>query len=171
MPHFGRKKIHASQIEKRKAERSSAGVVADVQTPASREPVTIVDISASGARLKSSNYPPSRQDVQLNVNGLAVFGSIVWRRDNLFGLRFDQALNEYSPEEIQEAVKTAEAERDPFDREAALQSLLNQPTKSDDQEGETGKAADDAVATDEASKPTRSTRRRTRKRKVASKSD
>ena len=165
MTRFGRKKTNLALREKRRAERSSVGVIGDVETPASREPVTIVDISAGGARLRSANSPPSRQDVQLNVNGLSVFGSVVWRKDNHFGLRFEYALNEHGSDEIQQAVKDAEVERSPFDRESVLQKLANQPTVKAKLVSQTSNA-DGA-----GRQPTRPTHQRKRQRKVASKND
>lgn len=163
MTRFGRKKAKPTLHEKRRAERSSAGVTADVETPASRKPVTIVDISAGGARLLSSNSPPSRQDVQLNVNGLSVFGSIVWRKDNFFGLRFEEELNEHGSDEIQQAVQDAEAERSTFDRESVLQKLVNQPNTKAQLKRKLSKA--DSV------RGNRQPTRPTRQRKAASKSD
>ena len=127
MLHFGRKKTNPALREKRRTERSSSSAIADIETPSSREPVTIIDISAGGARLLGSNTPPSRQDVRLNVNGLSVFGAIIWRKDNFFGLRFDDTLNEHGSDEIYQAIKDAEVERSAFDRETVLQKLANKP--------------------------------------------
>jgi len=167
MTRFGRKKANPALREKRRAERSSAGVIADVETPASREPVTIVDISAGGARLLSSNTPPARQDVQLNVNGLSVFGAIVWRKDNSFGLRFEDSLNDHGSDEIQQAVKDAEAERSAFDRESVLEKLANQPAIKAKRERKTSAA--DGVKVDR--QPTGPTRQRKGQHKAASKND
>jgi hypothetical protein len=167
MTRFGRKKTKPVIREKRRTERSSADVIADVETPASREPVTILDISAGGARLLSSSTPTSRRDVQLSVNGLSVFGAIVWRKENCFGLRFDDALNEYGPDEIQQAVKDAEVKTSAFDREAVLQKLANQPATKAKRDRKRSKA--DGVGVKR--QPTRPTSQRNGQHKAASKND
>jgi hypothetical protein len=92
--------------------------------------VTIIDISASGAQISGSKPAPTRPDVQIKVNGLALFGTIAWRKNNSFGIKFDQLLNELEPSEIHCAIQEAKFELSAFDREAALQELVNKPPKA-----------------------------------------
>jgi hypothetical protein len=125
MTGFGNKIQVIARRENRRAHRVNANAPAVVQTTACQFAVTIVNISASGARLIASDHPPSRQDVQLKVNGLSLFGRIAWRRQKAFGVRFDDALHDYSPAEIHEAVEEASAHNYDFDREAVLSELMN----------------------------------------------
>jgi len=96
-----------------------------IQTTASRIPVTIVNISASGARFVASNPLPSRQDLMLYVNGISLFGRIIWRRDSTFAMKFEEGLHEHSPAEIFKAVDEQSARSSAFDREATLAALMN----------------------------------------------
>lgn len=137
MAGFGNKKQEIARREKRRAARATANAPAIIQTTATRLPVTIVNISASGARLIASDHPPSRQDVQLKVNGLSLFGRIAWRRDKIFGVRFDEALHEYSPAEIHDAVEEASTQNSEFDRDAALRELMNKLPASENAKSET----------------------------------
>lgn len=136
MTGFGNKMQVVARREKRRATRMNANAPAIIQTTASRLAVTIVNISASGARLITSDYPPSRQDVQLKVNGLSLFGRIAWRRDKTIGMRFDEALHNYSPAEIHEAVEEASALNNEFDREAVLKELMNKVPRTENEEME-----------------------------------
>lgn len=132
MTAFGKKKPEHVVREKRRALRSKTNAPAIIQTTASQYPVMISDISATGARLVAVDAPPSRQDVQLSVNGLRLFGRIAWRREKAFGVHFDQKLHDYSPAEIIEAVEQACAQNYEFDREATLSALLNKEPSSDE---------------------------------------
>lgn len=131
---FGKRNSLRVVGEKRRAARSKANAPAIVQTTASQLKATIVDISATGARLIATDHPPSRQDVQLYVNGLWIFGRIVWRRGKAFGLKFDEDLHDYSSSEIHEAVEEATALNHDFDREAVLAPLLNETIFNQQQE-------------------------------------
>lgn len=122
---FGRKKPEQVVREKRRAIRSKTNAPAIIQTTASQYPVMISDISATGARLVAFDAPPFRQDVQLFVNGLRLFGRIAWRREKAFGVHFDERLHGYTSAEILEAVEEACAQNYEFDREATLSALLN----------------------------------------------
>lgn len=127
MTRFGRRRSAMITREKRRAERSKANAPAIVETPASRLAVTVVDFSATGARLTVAASPPSRQDVCLNINGLALFGTIAWRKDNSFGIKFEESVKAFHPEEIQRALNEAELLGRDFDRESVLQELANKP--------------------------------------------
>ena len=134
MKGFGNKTQVIARRENRRATRMNANAPAIIQTTASCLAVTIVNISASGARLIASHHPPSRQDVQLKVNGLSLFGRIAWRREKAFGVRFDEALHNYSPAEIHEAVEEASAHNNEFDREAVLRELMNKAPSTEARE-------------------------------------
>ncbi|MEQ5789301.1 PilZ domain-containing protein [Erythrobacter sp. NFXS35] len=142
MSGFGRKRSALAPREKRRAERLKASSPAFVETPASREAVTVVDFSATGARVIGSCLPPSRRDVWLNVDGLALFGTIVWRKDYCFGIRFDESVNQYNPDDVKRALEQAELYATSFDREAVLQEILRNTSSICDPEEEL--APDDA---------------------------
>lgn len=125
MSDFGKKNKVQQSGEKRIAPRFKANAPALIQTTASQLPVTISDISATGARVVSSGPPPSRQDVRLYVNGIWLFGRIAWRREKAFGVKFDDGINDYCPDELHKAVAEASMHGNEFDREAILSDLAN----------------------------------------------
>jgi PilZ domain len=132
VPAFGKRKPAGVGGEKRRASRSIANAPAIIETTATRLPVTISDISATGARLVSFGSPPHRQDVRLYVNGLWLFGRIAWRRERAFGVKFEQGIDVYSPAEIHKAVEEASANNGGFDREAILSELMNKESSGDE---------------------------------------
>ncbi|MDC8755961.1 PilZ domain-containing protein [Erythrobacter sp. sf7] len=134
MTRFGRRKSAISPREKRRSERLKANSPAFVETPASRQTVTVIDYSATGVRLISSSPPPSRRDVCLNVNGLAIFGTIAWRWDKSFGIKFEETLNDFDPAELQKALEEAQIFGREFDREAVLSELANMDADEGDVE-------------------------------------
>lgn len=125
MTHFGRRQTAITANQKRKYERLEANSSAFVDTPASRQPVTVVNYSPTGVGLTGSSPPPLRRDVCLNINGLAIFGAIAWRRGNSFGLKFEEGLNEFDPADLQKALEEARLFDREFDREAVLKELAN----------------------------------------------
>ena len=131
MSGFGRKNLNTDRREKRRAERVHAQAPAHVETPASRDAVTIADFSSSGARLLTSGLPPSRRDVFLDVNGLRLYGTIIWRRDNSFGLRFEETLPDCNLDELRNALEEASLYGGHFDRDTVLAVLANKVPEGD----------------------------------------
>lgn len=123
---FGNRQTAGAMREKRRARRANVNAPAVVQTTAARLHATIVNISASGARLVASDCPPSRQDVQIVVNGVRLFGRIAWRRDKAFGVKFDDGIQDYTAAQILRAVEEASVPVYEFDRDAILAGLANQ---------------------------------------------
>lgn len=127
---FGRKKVAFTTGENLKSERRKANSQAVVKIPASRHMVIVDDYYATGARLSGTSPPPSRRDVCLNINGLVIFGTIVWRRENSFGFKFDQNLNDFDSAELQNALDEARIFAREFDRENVLKEMANKPSES-----------------------------------------
>lgn len=53
----------------------------------------VVDLSLCGARLRMNIPPRAGEWGVLEVNGLDVFGRVVWRRERLCGLNFDEPIS------------------------------------------------------------------------------
>jgi len=53
---------------------------------------TLKDISRTGARLHGSDLPQKGADFILTVEGVRVFGSVVWSKDGECGVAFDGPL-------------------------------------------------------------------------------
>lgn len=127
---FGRRKAAFTTGEKRKSERRKANSQAFIETPASRQMVTVEDYSETGARLSGTSPPPARRDLFLNINGLVIFGTIVWRRENSFGFKFDQNLNDFDSADLQNALDDARIFAREFDRETVLKEMANKQPDS-----------------------------------------
>lgn len=56
--------------------------------------VDLLDLSASGAKLRGSNLPAAGQEVLVLLGRLEAFGSVVWREEDQCGVRFDVPLSE-----------------------------------------------------------------------------
>lgn len=117
----------ATSGNKRKIERSRTFASSIVETPASRHHVTIVDISQYGARIIGAMPSVGRRELRIRVNGIDLFGIVAWRKDDSFGIKFEEILSDHNSSEICQAVLAAEAYSGQFDREASLQSLANRP--------------------------------------------
>lgn len=130
MTGFGRRKAAYTTGEKRKSQRRKANSQAFVETPASRQVVTVDDYSATGAKLTGTSPPPSRRDVCLNINGLVIFGTIVWRKENSFGFKFDQSLNDFNSSDLQNALYEAQILGYEFDRDTILKEIANKSSDS-----------------------------------------
>ncbi|MDC8755936.1 PilZ domain-containing protein [Erythrobacter sp. sf7] len=74
--------------------RTPLGAGAVVMTTASRMSAVMIDISSSGAGLAGCVPPQRGRDVQLRVGGYTLFGQVVWRRDETFGVKFEEALTD-----------------------------------------------------------------------------
>lgn len=53
---------------------------------------------------------------------------IVWRRENSFGFKFDQNLNDFDSADLQNAVDEARSFACEFDRETVLKEMANKPS-------------------------------------------
>lgn len=124
---FGQRTRTSTSGTKRKAERSKTFASAIVETPASRHDMTIIDISPYGARVSGTLRSVTRRELRVRVNEVDLFGTVVWRKDDMIGLRFDEILSNHNTSEICQAVLAAEAYSRQFDREASLQALANRP--------------------------------------------
>jgi hypothetical protein len=124
---FGQKMRSGTSGNKRRAERSKTFASAIIETPASRHHVTIVDISQYGARISGTMPSVARRELRIKVNGIDLFGTVAWRKDNSLGIKFEEILSDHNSSEICQAVRAAEAYSRQFDREASLQALANRP--------------------------------------------
>lgn len=122
---FGKRRPGVSTREKRRAKRTSVNAPVVVETTAGTFHATIVNVSASGARLVTSEWSPRRQDVQIIVGGIHIFGRIAWCRDKIFAVKFEEGLHEHTSEEIYQAIVDASMPIYALDREAMLIDLVN----------------------------------------------
>jgi hypothetical protein len=74
---------------RRKARRESAPTVAVFTTVTQSHGAVLVDLSSTGARLRSAELPEAGEELMLSVESIRAFGSVAWVRDNQFGVSFD----------------------------------------------------------------------------------
>ncbi|HEY0112691.1 MAG TPA: PilZ domain-containing protein [Allosphingosinicella sp.] len=67
-------------------------VSAKLLTTTDEFPVTVRDLSATGAKLEGSKLPPKGTDVILKRAALEVFATVVWRDGDRCGLQFEEPL-------------------------------------------------------------------------------
>jgi hypothetical protein len=74
---------------RRRARREAAPTVAVFTTVTHSHRAVLVDLSATGARLRSGEPPEKGQELMLTVETIRAFGSVAWVRRDQFGVAFD----------------------------------------------------------------------------------
>ena len=92
---------------RRRAQRSSADLPALVTTVARAQPVVLMNVSATGARLRGGDLPDVGGDLVLKIDKTEAFGTVQWKRQNLCGVAFDQPLREPQVEQLRSEASRA----------------------------------------------------------------
>lgn len=74
---------------RRRAPREALPLLATLTTVSRTYSGTLVNVSATGARLRGDNLPEADQDLVLSVEGVRNFGTVRWNRNGEVGLEFD----------------------------------------------------------------------------------
>jgi len=77
---------------RRAAARSTAPLIGLVTTLDRTRSAIIVDVSATGARLRGKDLPPKWADFFINVDGVVTFGTVQWEDGDDRGIAFDAPL-------------------------------------------------------------------------------
>lgn len=77
---------------RRAAPREPVLLSAAMLTLQSSRPVTLVDVSKTGARMRVNEPLVRGQQIWLKVNPTDIFGTIVWVDGDQFGILFDEPL-------------------------------------------------------------------------------
>jgi len=77
---------------RRRARRESAPTIAVFTTVTQSHAAVLVDLSATGAGLRSSDMPQIGEELMLSVESIRAFGSVAWVRDDHFGVAFDDPI-------------------------------------------------------------------------------
>ncbi|MBV9528538.1 PilZ domain-containing protein [Sphingomonas sp.] len=78
---------------RRKAQREPAPTTAVFTTVTQSHGAILVDLSATGARLRSSDLPAMGEELMLAVEAIRAFGSVAWVRGDQFGMAFDDPIS------------------------------------------------------------------------------
>lgn len=89
--------------------RSKVSLPGNLATPATSQPIILVDVSATGARVRGGNLPAAGEFVRLSIGSSIAFGAVAWCEDEECGLAFDHRLTDAEVAEFRQAA--AEAQR------------------------------------------------------------
>jgi hypothetical protein len=92
---------------RRQAQRSPADLPALVTTVARAQPVVLMNVSATGARLRGGDLPDVGGDLMLKINKTEAFGIVQWKRQDLCGVAFDQPLRQPEVEQLRSEASRA----------------------------------------------------------------
>ena len=92
---------------RRRATREQRPLVAMFTTRTRSHSALLVDLSATGARLRGSDLPGRDEDLILHVEGLAAYGIVKWSRLGFCGIAFDDPLSPGEIKTLERAVNLA----------------------------------------------------------------
>lgn len=78
---------------RRSAQRESAPTIAVFTTVTQSHGAILVDLSATGARLRSAEMPNAGDQLMLAIENIRAFGSVAWIDGDQFGVAFDESIN------------------------------------------------------------------------------
>ena len=110
MTDFGKRHEKSAVSDRRRTSRTPVSAGAIVMTTASRLSAVLVDISEGGAQLTGCLPPQRGRDVQIRIAGHTLFGGIAWRKDETFGVKFEEALGHHELAMIDTAIMQAKCE-------------------------------------------------------------
>ena len=77
---------------RRSAARLSAPLIAVVTTFRESRSAVLVDVSATGAKLRGRDLPAVSEELFVTIDGTICFGSIAWEQGDERGVAFDEPL-------------------------------------------------------------------------------
>lgn len=84
----------------------------------------LVDLSCTGARLRGAGLPPNGEVLEIKIESVRTFGTVIWSKGDQCGLRFDEPL---MPSEVERLRREGTAEnlrRLSVDERLALEDWL-----------------------------------------------
>nr|WP_294170658.1 PilZ domain-containing protein [uncultured Sphingomonas sp.] len=117
MTTFGRR----SGGGRRRAQRSPGDLPALVTTVARSQPVVVMNVSATGARLRGTDLPDAGGDLLLKIDSTEAFGTVQWKRADLCGVAFEQPLREPQVQRLRAEANRAQLTRLTPEQRLAMQ--------------------------------------------------
>lgn len=96
---------------RRADDRIAAPLPAYVISLSTRHRALLANISATGARVRVEDPPKRGSEVFLMVNGLDLFGRIIWKSGEHCGIRFDDRVEPFALELMRRKADAAAAVR------------------------------------------------------------
>ena len=92
---------------RRRAPRASVLLPASVVTMSAYQYLEVVNLSPTGAKLRGSPIPQIGKTAMFRLEGFQLLCRVVWARDNLCGIRFDELIPPRVLANLREAGNTA----------------------------------------------------------------
>jgi len=93
---------------RRRAPRASILLPASVVTMSAYQYLEVVNISPTGAKLRGSPIPGIGKTAMFRLEGFQLLCKVVWTRDNLCGVRFEELIPPRVLAKLREAGNSAE---------------------------------------------------------------
>lgn len=106
---------------RRRSQRSPADLPALVTTVARSQPVVLMNVSATGARLRGTDLPDEGGDLMLTIDSTKTFATVQWRRGDLCGVAFEQPLGELQVHRLRAEASRAQLTRLTPEQRLAMQ--------------------------------------------------
>lgn len=78
---------------RRAAPREAAPLLAVYTTVTRSHSALLVDVSSTGARLRTPDLPEEGDELFVTIGRIKIFGSVAWTRDGEFAVAFDEPLD------------------------------------------------------------------------------
>ena len=92
---------------RRSAEREDLSLIAVFTTRTRSHSAMLVDLSATGARVRGSDFPDVNQDLILTIEGVSAYGIVKWKRMGFCGIAFDAPLSLAAIKQLEHKVRIA----------------------------------------------------------------
>jgi hypothetical protein len=106
---------------RRAASREKMPIPAVVSTVEESRAVTLVDLSATGARLSGRGLPPKGEAMWVKVDNVRRFGVVAWSTPNECGVEFDAQILPYEVARLKSEAKIATLTSGGIDLKQAMQ--------------------------------------------------
>lgn len=93
---------------RRSAARMAVPLTAVITTLHESRSAILVDVSATGARLRGPNILRSDEELFLTVDGIVIFGTVAWAKNDECGVAFDSQLEASTEKRLRHKVVQAE---------------------------------------------------------------
>jgi PilZ domain len=94
---------------RRSATRSEAPLVGLLTTMEGTRSAVVVDVSATGARLRGKDLPGKWSDFFISLDGVVTFGTVQWEDGDERGIEFDGRLDPADEQLLQKKIHAARA--------------------------------------------------------------
>ena len=91
---------------RRAAQRSNAPLLALITTLDGSHSALVVDVSSTGVRLRGPGLPRMGTDLNIGIEEVRAFGSVVWSEHDECGIAFDQPLSAKDEQLLKHRVST-----------------------------------------------------------------